>query len=412
MDNYPENQYEQPARRGRGIAVLGAGSLALFVMVGRWTPQRVWGPMNWTMFPPRVWAIVGLAVAVTLCLVAALNRSAWSYAERAHVRRCSLFLGYMMFATFWSRAGGFAVEKAVLLGLILLAVVLCTKLVHDTGSETVRSFWMWMAVTTGLYALYTAQSGWLVARRGTATRTTPLAGGPNVFARLTGFLTITGINYGTRGGIWAWWYLPAALGIVLTIGSGSRGGLLAGLAGLLALAEARGVFRRRGILPAALVISVAVVIVMGTSFGDRVVRVFQQRVVHLAFEQRDDSGRVALYRQAWNIGLNEPFFGAGLGGFYAKNRVATYCHNLFLEAFSEGGIVGLALLSGVVFGGMRHLAADRKSDLGAVSWAAFVTLLVASQFSGDTFDSRFLFILPALRPPIQNPWSRAPMPTP
>jgi hypothetical protein len=52
----------------------------------------------------------------------------------------------------------------------------------------------------------------------------------------------------------------------------------------------------------------------------------------------------------------------------------------------------------VVVGGVRQLAPHRHTDLGTVTWAAFITLAVASQFSGDLYDARLLFVLPALRP--------------
>ena len=329
-------------RRGLGIATLGGGSLALFIMVGRWTPGRVFGRSDWWALPPRVWAIVGLSAAVMTCFLVP-NRATWAAPARAHVRRTALFLGYMMISASWSNAGVYAGEKAALLGLVLLAAVLSAKLVHDTGAWMARSFWMWMAVATGAYAIYTAMSGWSVTRLRIQRLSTPLGGGPNVFARLTSLLTLAGINYGTRGALWSYWYGFAALGVVLTIATGSRGGLLAGIVGLVAMAEAKGVFRRRGMLPAAVLVGLLVSGVALTGLWDKAVIVFQQRVVKMTFEQRDDAGRQSIFRQAWRLGLSAPILGNGLGGFYAANPTAAYPHNLFLEAFAEGGLVGVAL---------------------------------------------------------------------
>ncbi len=382
-----------------GVAALGGGALALFVMVGRWTPGRILGRSDWWALPPRVWAVIGIATAVAFCFLLPFNRGPWARTDRASLRWTCLFLGYMMTAATWSRAGSYAGEKAVLLGLILLAAVLTARLAHDTGPWMARSFWMWMAVATGLYAVYTAQAGWFEARRtGVQRLVTPLGGGPNVFARLAGLLTIAGANYGTRGAKWALWYVPAALGVVLILATGSRGGLLATSVGLLAMAEARGVFRRRGILPAVLLVGLIVGGVSVTRYWDKAVSVFQQRVVEMTFEKGDDAGRIILYRQAWRLGTAAPFFGAGLGGFHARNPIGEYPHNMFLEAFAEGGLVGVVLLGAVVVVGLRQLAPHRHTDLGTVTWAAFVTLAVASQFSGDFYDTRLLFILPALRP--------------
>ena len=205
-------------RRGLGIAVFGGGSLALFIMVGRWTPGRLFGRSDWWALPPRVWAVAGIVAAVMLCFLMPLNRGAWSAQSRGHVRRTALFLGYMMIAASWSKAGSYAGEKAALLGLVLLAAVLAAKLVHDTGAWMARSFWMWMAVASGLYAVYTAMSGWSVTRLRIQRLSTPLGGGPNVFARLTAILTMAGINYGTRGAYWSYWYGFAARVIPLLEG--------------------------------------------------------------------------------------------------------------------------------------------------------------------------------------------------
>jgi O-antigen ligase len=382
-----------------GVAALGGGALALFVMVGRWTPGRILGRSDWWALPPRVWAVIGIATAVAFCFLLPFNRGPWARSDRANIWRTVLFLGYMMAAAMWSRAGIYAGDKAFLLGLILLAAILTARLAHDTGAWMARSFWAWMALATTIYAAYTAQAGWFQRRRtGVERLVTPLGGGPNVFARLAGLLTIAGANYGTRGSLWTLWYVPAALAVVLILATGSRGGLLATIVGLLAMAEARGVFRRRGILPAVLVVGLIIGGISVTRYWDRAVAVFQARVVEMAFEKRDDAGRAILYRQAWRLGTAAPFFGSGLGGFHARNPIGDYPHNMFLEAFAEGGLVGVVLLTMVVVGGGRQLAPYRHTDLGTVTWAAFITLAVASQFSGDLYDARLLFVLPALRP--------------
>lgn len=393
-----------------GVATLGGGALALFVMVGRWTPGRILGRSDWWTLPPRVWAVIGIATAVAFCFLLPFNRGPWSQSDRSNLRWTVLFLGYMMAAATWSKAGSYAGDKATLLGLILLTAVLTARLAHDTGAWMARSFWAWMALATTIYAAYTAQAGWFETRRtgGDQRLVTPLGGGPNVFARLAGLLTIAGANYGTRGGTWVLWYAPAALGVVLILATGSRGGLLATLIGLLAMAEARGVFRRRGMLPVVIVVGLLVGGISATRYWDRAVSVFQQRVVQMAFEDRDDAGRVVLYRQAWRLGTAAPFFGAGLGGFHARNPIGDYPHNMFLEAFAEGGLLGVALLTIVVVSGVRQLAPLRHTDLGTVTWAAFITLTVASQFSGDFYDARLLFVLPALRPSLpHSPASQA-----
>ena len=139
---------------------------------------------------------------------------------------------------------------------------------------------------------------------------------------------------------------------------------------------------------------------------DKATIVFQQRIIKMTFEKGDDSGRQELYSQAWRLGLAAPAFGVGLGGFHTVNPIGDYPHNLFLETFAEGGLVGVALLTSFLIGGFRHLPSDRRGDPGVLTWTGFVTLFVACQFSGDIFDSRLLFILPVLGAPVAGQLQR------
>ena len=63
-----------------------------------------------------------------------------------------------------------------------------------------------------------------------------------------------------------------------------------------------------------------------------------------------------------------------------------------LETFCEGGLLGCGLLlSALSYAGwkMRQL----RRNLNSATLAAFVLLLVASQFSGDMYDSRGVFLV-------------------
>jgi hypothetical protein len=378
------------------VAFLGGGSLALFVMVGRWTPGRILGRSEWWAIPPRIWAVAGLLLAVVISFLREPRAGRWNPALRSHVWRSLAFLGYMAFAVQWSRAGTYGTDKAALLGLIAATVVLAARLTYDAGSGMARAFWMWLASATAIYSIYTSVSGWMTVRYRVQRLVTPLGGGPNVFARLSALLTLVGVNYGTRGAWWMAWYGPAALGVVLTLATGSRGGLLAGIAGMLALTEAKGLLRRRGVLPAAILLSIVLTGVAMTGLWDNAIAVYKQRIVDMTFARGDDSSRFRYFENAWELGVSAPVFGTGLGGFYARFPSSEYCHNVMLEAFAEGGGVGLGLLIWVLGGAGLALFRRRRGDPGAATWAAFVTLLVACQFSGDTFDARLLFILPTL----------------
>ena len=81
--------------------------------------------------------------------------------------------------------------------------------------------------------------------------------------------------------------------------------------------------------------------------------------------------------------------GGGLGSFRGL-RYGVYPHNIFLEVLSEGGVAGVALLLLVLWRFERVYWQNKKPD-GAAT-AAFVLILVNTQFSGDLYDSRSLFV--------------------
>ncbi|MHB8571766.1 MAG: O-antigen ligase family protein [Candidatus Dormibacteria bacterium] len=104
--------------------------------------------------------------------------------------------------------------------------------------------------------------------------------------------------------------------------------------------------------------------------------------------------RLALWHSAWAMLSHRPLTGAGLSGFQAvvaryatpdyteclvQHECLIYPHNLFLNAWSETGIVGLVAFSWILFlWGRQALAARRGSEaaLGAGLLGALAYLLV------------------------------------
>ncbi len=98
--------------------------------------------------------------------------------------------------------------------------------------------------------------------------------------------------------------------------------------------------------------------------------------------------------EAYGMGRSHSVAGAGLGAFAAAHGgVGYYPHNLVLELFSESGGVGVGLLAIMVAVFLRE-AWRARQRLHALSFAAWMLLLVAAQFSGDLYDSRGVFLLP------------------
>jgi O-antigen ligase len=116
--------------------------------------------------------------------------------------------------------------------------------------------------------------------------------------------------------------------------------------------------------------------------------------------------RSALYAESLRLIAEEPIRGVGTGGFATTGsalsparQTLVYPHNVFLELWSELGIVALlALVVSVVTGFtvlLRRFAlvrSPRERGLLALVVGLFMLNLLAAQFSGDINDNRTLLL--------------------
>ena len=97
--------------------------------------------------------------------------------------------------------------------------------------------------------------------------------------------------------------------------------------------------------------------------------------------------RFDLYKQAFFLFLEKPFFGHGFGNWAdISNTKFNYPHNIILELMAETGVIGLFLLIIIIF-----YCWGNNLQLSAISLFGLITLL----FSGDFSYFRYvlLFIL-------------------
>ncbi len=127
--------------------------------------------------------------------------------------------------------------------------------------------------------------------------------------------------------------------------------------------------------------------------GAMISRAVEYRIVWLTIEGYA-SCRDILYEKAIELAHRSPAWGVGLGGFAAITGWA-YPHNIFLEFLCEGGVIALLLFAAAM---VAFAAASwrNRGMLDVTSLAAFVVMFVASQFSGNLYDSRSVFVLPVL----------------
>lgn len=101
---------------------------------------------------------------------------------------------------------------------------------------------------------------------------------------------------------------------------------------------------------------------------------------------KDDSGRGALALKAWEMFLDEPVRGHGLGATLTWDADAS-SHNMFLNLAGDHGILGLLLFPAL---GAAIIAGNRRS-------APFAGLLmVTGLFSHNLLDDRYALLLVAL----------------
>lgn len=373
--------------------------LALFLLSGRWSLARIatsGTPELW--LEPRTWA-------VTLLVVSALRARPPQIVAPASRSRGTLlaFLAWMGVSLAWSPDPDGGLDKLVDLVLLACACLSSHRLARMLGAtEILRATWRWLAALCGAIAciaIAMLEPGTL----GATGRFAVLGGGPNVFGRNMAMLAIFCFAAGVDGRLRVVLGLGAAGAALLTVLSGSRGALVALCAGLLALAFARRHHPLRTLLVGTGAVLATALLLHGTSVGRAARSSFEERVLRLTLEDEHDAGRREIYRDALELGMRSPIRGEGLGAFETASTFS-YPHNLFLEAFCEGGLVALGLL--LAFLGPAILAFARRPPPDPRSLAGYVTLLVAAQFSGDFFDSRGVFVFALLLPMSPRPPKR------
>jgi O-antigen ligase len=199
------------------------------------------------------------------------------------------------------------------------------------------------------------------------------------------------------------WTRMAAVAVLplLAVGllaAGSRGPVVACLIGvvvLVALTSTKGRARKRlllaggGLLGAMIVVPL---ILPGSAIG-RALSAIVGGTSGLS-----TNGRAGLWAKAFTGFAQHPLLGLGTGGFSALNPTLPYPHNILLEAGVELGIVGVALIVGIVFGAGRRIFACWRDGLGrdradaAVLAALFVSALVNALVSGAIQDNKEIWV--------------------
>lgn len=371
--------------------------LALYVLAGRWGFDRILYGARFdndyltfdldavSLYELRFWVVTGLMVVLLL-----QPKSSASAPVKPGARNFALALNLYFLYTFvtalWAPDGRFAFQKSWELLLVVLASVCVHQVsVRPEGQEVRAAFWSCLTAMTGgmgVMALFKAATGG-------AERLAVLGGGPNVFGRMMGLLCIGSLYFWRRKG-GPWFVASTVMAAVLVVLSGSRGGMISVAASVAAFFFFERLDARKVLVFTTGALAFGLAVTFGTSVGRNAIETYEVRVNQLMIKEGHTSGRTDIYKDAYALGLKYPVFGAGLAGFPGLG-LGVYPHNFFLEEFCEGGVVGLALL-GLLFVLFTKQVLLKRRDVDGATVAAFVLMLLTSQFSGDLYDSRAVFM--------------------
>lgn len=389
----------------RFVVIIAASLLAFLHLVGRWDFSRLVGK------EPTLWSEGRLWIAIALVFLTAIRGFSVGRGRRRNnamngsmfipILLYTLFTAYMVSTAFWSDDAALALSKiydyTFLLGIVWLLFI--------WNYDWEISVWFWNAILVlGTALAFIALLGLSPGASPNPDRLSTLGGGPNVFGRNMGLLSLfcTYLAFrATRRRQFVFWAAASAFMYVMVVLTGSRGALMATVCGtaiLVALELGRRRISPKQLVRLCAVGGVALVLAIFSPAGPRITRFFKHRLMELTILEGYTAGRDEVYLSSLRVIQENPVFGIGLESFYAR-ALGRYPHNPFLEVWVEGGFVGgfLFLAVGVAF--VLTLWNNRRR-LDSCGVAALVQAFVAAQFSGDIYDNRgvLVFMLLALSP--------------
>ena len=319
----------------------------------------------------------------------------------------SALIGVQLMSALWSPPGARLGKAAWDLVALLLLVLVATAL---SAGDPARAARVLLVLMLGAAVLYTV--GALLAGPGDQGRYSAFGGGPNVFVRVVclGIIAAVTLARFRRGWLLL---LPLPLLAAGAVLSGSRGGLLS----LVAAGVAFVVLFPRRVRVAYLIIVVAILALSAWTVsilpGNAPQTMAGNRYSVGGVQQGGFSSRPMLISRAWSLFQDHPLSGGGLDSYHATFGFV-YPHNYLLALAAESGVVAVALfLAAAVrfWCDGRPWSAAPREQVGCAVAAIYVA--VASNFSGDYFDTRFFWILAVvalLRTPEEQGLGNRPVP--
>lgn len=252
--------------------------------------------------------------------------------------------------------------------------------------EATSRIWTWMLYAGVIYFVLAMAAG-----PGAQGRYAAPGGGPNVFVRIMVLAALAAL-YVSISRRKTWPLMAVPLFVVGAALSGSRGGILSGGIVLLLFLIPIGV--RLGIKKVAGILTVGAIAFGVFAWLDKgkMFAFIEERYIQQTLVEGYSSGRDVIAEQAISMYEMYPLGGAGIDGYYAFLPDFEYAHNLFLSTAAETGTVGLIFLGLAVLRFAVFTRRPRPVPLTVVfALAAGIYLILTALFSGDYYDSRFIW---------------------
>jgi len=374
------------------VPAIGGFLLALFQLFGRSQAERFIdvGETGWHL-ELRLWVLVGLATWLIALAAAVGTRRFDARGVATFGRMFVLFLGYMVITGLWAPDPIRAATKAYDLLFVVSSCLLTVVALRTSGVQaTIDGFWG--GIFAGALVIATLGVAASVAGSAPGARLSVLSGGPNVFGRNMGLLALASLHlvFDARRARRVVGMTAAPVAALLVLLSGSRGAMLASFFGVIFYLILHRVDRR--VVVSLVAVAILGAVAVATSLGELAVAVFTNRFLIGLFVEQYFTHRDVLFLEAIRAGFQNLVGGLGLAGFAKVGTRGVYPHNMFLEAFAEGGLPGLMLLC------LPFLKYVRRWRRGMgpgdpLTVAGLGLLVVASSISGDLFDARGVFLL-------------------
>lgn len=302
----------------------------------------------------------------------------------------AMLVAWLLVSTIWAPPGARLAPVAADLLYLLVFAAISVYFLRRVDDETLRIVWILTFVAGCVYAVGALALGTVTAQG----RLSAFGGGPNVFVRVVclGVLASVALTLGTRLGRWTMLAVPVLL--MCAVLSGSRGGLVAllvtGLTAVWLIASGKSRRAKRWLLTG----TVGLAVFFYLLIWPRVKTFVQVRFIDETFNQGYTSGRSDISAQSLELFKDHPIVGVGVDGYWAlagASQGYQYPHNILLTAATEGGLIGLALLTVTLGLGFRSAFRRRFPLQTLIPALAALFILVASLFSGYWYDTRFLW---------------------